>query len=178
MLRLAILTAIMTSMIVGPTPAQALSKVECSSQQKASTQLWCGKENVRRGNAALRFLRNNAHAGDSESRYSLRRSGRYLLLYGRKHINHATSRILPPHVDGWLCIHKAEGAWDDGGSPYYGGLQMSWNWMKAVPGGDAGKLPPLQQMWIAEKVSARHGFSYNWMRGQWPNTFPPCANYF
>jgi hypothetical protein len=36
----------------------------------------------------------------------------------------------------------------------------------------------MEQMWKAENVSAQHGFSYSWMRGQWPNTFPPCASHF
>ena len=30
----------------------------------------------------------------------------------------------PPHLAGWLCIHRYEGAWTDSGGPYYGGLQM------------------------------------------------------
>src|SRR5438105_3165592 len=28
----------------------------------------------------------------------------------------------PAHKSAWLCIHRYEGAWSDGGSPYYGGL--------------------------------------------------------
>lgn len=84
----------------------------------------------------------------------------------------------PAHYAGWMCIHSKEGAWNDPGAPYYGGLQMSWNWMGVVPGGDAGKLAPMHQMWLAERVSAKYGFSYSWMSGQWPNTFPPCAGYF
>lgn len=176
MRKLALLTFIIAMM--GTTPAQAVTKVKCSNEQPASQQLRCGKENVRRGNSALRFLRSNDNAGNSKSRHSLRRSGRYLVRYGRNHIAYATRRSLPPHTSGWLCIHKNEGAWNDGGSPYYGGLQMSWNWMNAVPGGDAGKLPAIQQMWIAERVSARHGFSHAWMSGQWPNTYPRCASYF
>lgn len=86
--------------------------------------------------------------------------------------------LRPAHYDGWICIHRREGAWNDPGRPYYGGLQMSWNWMSSVPGGDAGKLSPLTQMWIAERVSARYGFSWSWMSGQWPNTYPPCAAWF
>jgi hypothetical protein len=34
-------------------------------------------------------------------------------------------------TDGLLCIHGYEGAWNDPGSPYYGGLQMDVNFMLA-----------------------------------------------
>jgi hypothetical protein len=30
----------------------------------------------------------------------------------------------PPHRRQWLCIHHFEGAWNDPGPPYYGGLQI------------------------------------------------------
>lgn len=83
---------------------------------------------------------------------------------------------LPPHAAGWLCVHSREGAWNDEGAPYYGGLQMSYGWEGVVT--DAAQLTPAQQMWAAEKVAAQHGFSYSWMQGQWPETFPPCASYF
>src|SRR5262245_58093984 len=33
----------------------------------------------------------------------------------------------PAHRSAWLCIHRYEGAWTDGGSPYYGGLQMDFS---------------------------------------------------
>jgi hypothetical protein len=34
-------------------------------------------------------------------------------------------------TNGLLCIHQYEGAWNDPGSPYYGGLQMDYNFMQA-----------------------------------------------
>jgi hypothetical protein len=94
------------------------------------------------------------------------------------YVKRLAARLRPAHYNGWVCIHRLEGAWNDAGSPYFGGLQMSWNWMSAVPGGDAGKLAPMTQMWIAERAAAKHGFSWSWMQGQWPNTFPPCARWF
>ena len=30
----------------------------------------------------------------------------------------------PDHRSAWECIHRYEGAWKDGGAPYWGGLQM------------------------------------------------------
>lgn len=86
---------------------------------------------------------------------------------------------LPPHAAGWLCIHRGEGAWGavDPSGNYFNGLQMTYNWMGAIHG-NPNDYTPNQIIWIAEKVAAAHGFSYSWMRGQWPNTFPPCASYF
>lgn len=114
------------------------------------------------------------HDHAAGSQHWLRLDRRYL----RQLRQHRVLSGRPPHFDGWVCIHNREATWHDGGAPYYGGLQMSWNWMGAVPGGDASRLSPLIQMWIAERVSARHGFSYSWMHGQWPNTYPPCARFF
>jgi hypothetical protein len=84
----------------------------------------------------------------------------------------------PAHWRGWLCIHSREGAWNaDTGNGFYGGLQMTYNWMGVIRG-KASWYSPLKQMWAAERVSARYGFSWSWLRGQWPNTYPPCAGLF
>jgi len=80
------------------------------------------------------------------------------------------------HYDGWVCIHNREGAWNSQtGNGYYGGLQMTAGW-----GGvsNAALLSPAAQIALADGVAAQHGYSYSYMSGQWPNTFPPCAGYF
>lgn len=164
--------------LIGATKANSITRKKCSNRQTAQAQLRCGQENVRRGTTTLHFLRRHKKVGTSKSRKSVRRSAHYVINYGYRHIQRANYRMLPAHYNGWVCIHQREAAWNDANAPYYGGLQMSWNWMKAVPGGDAGKLSPLHQMRIAERVSATQGFSYDWMHGQWPNTYPPCASYF
>ena len=81
----------------------------------------------------------------------------------------------PPHYAGWLCIHRLEGSWQDDGAPYYGGLQMHEGWGGVY---HANLISPLAQMWLAEREAAKNGFSYAYMKGQWPNTFPPCAGHF
>ena len=53
---------------------------------------------------------------------------------------------------------------------------MSYGWMGVV--GNAALLSPARQMALAEQVAAQHGWSYSWMAGQWPNTYPPCAGLF
>jgi len=176
--KLAILTTAIAIVTIGSTPAQAsvAELVRCSTKHKVSTHLWCAKTNIRHGKQLLRFLRNNEKAGTVKSRKSVRRSGKYLVRYGSRHLRLAITRSRPPHYAGWICIHNLEGSWDDDGAPYYGGLQMSEGWMGVVH--HANHLSSIEQMWLAERVSARYGFSYSFMKGQWPNTFPPCANYF
>ena len=64
----------------------------------------------------------------------------------------------PPHKSAWLCIHRYEGAWSDGGSPYYGGLQMDIGFQASYGGpllatkGTAENWTPLEQMWVAERA--------------------------
>jgi hypothetical protein len=82
----------------------------------------------------------------------------------------------PPHLAGWLCIHRYEGAWTDGGGPYYGGLQMDLGFQRTYGArllrrkGTADNWSPLEQMWVAER--AHHsGRGYY----AWPNTARYCG---
>ena len=40
----------------------------------------------------------------------------------------------PPHMQQWMCIHHYEGAWNDVGGPYWGGLQMSLTFQERYGG--------------------------------------------
>ncbi len=80
-----------------------------------------------------------------------------------------------PHRALWLCIHSREGAWNDQGAPYYGGLQMTYGWDGLVE--NAALLSPAAQMRAAETGYRRSGYSVSWLEGQWPNTSPPCLAY-
>jgi hypothetical protein len=81
----------------------------------------------------------------------------------------------PPHRSAWLCIHRFEGAWTDGGAPYYGGLQMDVGFQQHYGGwlyvhkGTANHWSPLEQIWTAEKALKTRGF---W---PWPNTARYCG---
>jgi hypothetical protein len=90
----------------------------------------------------------------------------------------ARLRPQPGHVAGWSCIHNREAAaWSaNTGNGYYGGLQLSYGWAGRVR--NAALLTPAEQMAVAEAEAAGHGWSEPWMRGQWPNTYPPCAGLF
>jgi hypothetical protein len=82
-----------------------------------------------------------------------------------RHVRRLAAR--PPHKSGWLCIHRYEGSWHDGGDPYWGGLQMDRGFMRAyaprvlLRRGWADHWTALEQMWVAERAH-RSG------RGYWP----------
>lgn len=85
--------------------------------------------------------------------------------------------VLVPHYSAWLCIHSHEGAWNDSGDPYWGGLQMDRNFMSTYGsdmirkyGGYANVWSPLDQMIVAERA-------YRSGRGfyPWPNTARYCG---
>ena len=76
----------------------------------------------------------------------------------------------------FLCIHRYEGAWNDHGAPYWGGLQMDYGfqvtygreYLRAF--GTADHWPPSLQIAVAIRayLSGR-GFS------PWPNTARRCG---
>ena len=81
----------------------------------------------------------------------------------------------PPHKRAWLCIHRYEGSWRDGGDPYWGGLQMDRSFMRTyaprvlLRRGWANRWTPLEQMWVAERAR-RSGRGFY----AWPNTARFC----
>ncbi|HEX2044089.1 MAG TPA: hypothetical protein VHF23_00525 [Gaiellaceae bacterium] len=82
----------------------------------------------------------------------------------------------PPHRDAWLCIHAHEGAWNDTGAPYYGGLQMDLSFQRTYGSrllerkGTADNWTPLEQMWVAE-AALRAGRGFH----PWPNAARLCG---
>jgi len=68
-----------------------------------------------------------------------------------------------------MCIHHYEGAWNDAGAPYYGGLQMSLTFQQHWAGwllarkGTANHWTPLEQIWTASRAARSLGY-YPWPR--------------
>jgi hypothetical protein len=99
---------------------------------------------------------------------------------------HRLAALAPPvaHLAGWSCITNGAypGAPHEGNGyngPYVGPLGMTDPWAGySSPGPDWHLTPVLVVYAIAEKVAAAHGFDPGWMSGQWPNTYPPCADRF
>jgi hypothetical protein len=83
----------------------------------------------------------------------------------------------PPDFGAWLCIHRYEGSWTDGGGPYWGGLQMDYSFQARYGSwllrhkGTADHWSPLEQIWVAVRASHARGFS------PWPNTARYCGVY-
>jgi hypothetical protein len=84
----------------------------------------------------------------------------------------------PPHEDQWLCIHSHEAGWDNhdtGRNGHYGGLQMSFDFMRGYgpelygAKGTADHWTPLEQMWVAERAWRVRGFR------PWPETARMCG---
>jgi hypothetical protein len=81
----------------------------------------------------------------------------------------------PPALAGWMCIHHYEGAWNDSGGPYWGGLQMDLSFQQEYGGwllrtkGTANRWTPMEQIWVAVRAWRTRGFS------PWPNTARDCG---
>jgi len=79
-------------------------------------------------------------------------------------------------VRAFMCIHRYEGSWTDGGAPYYGGLQMDYSFQRTYGReflrafGTADHWTPGMQIAVAIKayLSGR-GFS------PWPETARRCG---
>ena len=78
----------------------------------------------------------------------------------------ARRALHPPFRSIWLCIHRYEASWHDGGAPYYGGLQMDVSFQLHYGRrlyrlkGTADHWTPLEQIWVAEKARrSGRGFS-------------------
>jgi hypothetical protein len=86
-------------------------------------------------------------------------------------------RVRLERYSAWVCIHRHEGAWNDSGDPYWGGLQMGRGFMLAYGrdmiarhhGGRADEWSPAEQIVVAERAYASRGFA------PWPNTARSCG---
>lgn len=74
-----------------------------------------------------------------------------------------------------LCVHKYEGAWNDPGWPYWGGMQMDRAFMQRHGGwiyrrlGTADHWPIRTQLLVAYRGWKVQGW------GAWPNTSRMCG---
>ena len=83
----------------------------------------------------------------------------------------------PPNwwVRDALCVHHYEGAWNDSGAPYYGGLQMDWNFQHTYGGwilrhhGTADHWRPVTQILVAYRGWKDRGWN------PWPKTARLCG---
>lgn len=162
-------------------------------------QLVLATRTVKVAESTLAFLRQYPRAGTPRVRARVWRNHRWLLRYGLAEQERAEGRLAqlreaarqraiarsrPAHYAGWSCItngatptspHEGNGY----NGPYTGPLGMTTPWMGHYPPGSDWVHSPVTAVYaIAESVAARYGFSYSFMAGQWPQTFPPCAGFF
>lgn len=84
---------------------------------------------------------------------------------------------VPPWINtAFLCIHSGEGSWTDPGAPYYGGLQMDYEFQSTYgptllrAKGTADHWTPTEQIHVAyEAYRSGRGFF------PWPNTARRCG---
>jgi hypothetical protein len=108
---------------------------------------------------------------------------RQQLKWTQKELQETRRKMTPPisHYAGWHCITYGAypGAPHEGhgyNGPYAGALQMTNPWM--CISADWAHMSDSAVYAIADRVARRYGYSYSFMKGQWPNTYPPCARYF
>lgn len=86
----------------------------------------------------------------------------------------------------WLCIHSKEGDWQDGGNPFWGGVQMNWSFMHSYgadmlrkygephgfsgANGWANPWTPAEQIMVARRARDSGRGYY-----PWPNTARACG---
>lgn len=91
----------------------------------------------------------------------------------------ASSKASVGHTDyvtsGLLCIHQYEGAWNDPGAPYYGGLQMDWNFMQAYGAAFLRRWGTADHWPIYAQLQAgRRGYQVQGWNA-WPTTARMCG---
>jgi hypothetical protein len=191
-LRKLVLTLIFAAVLIGGQTAHASSNaklMKCSSKMPVKWHLRCGQINVHKGKTALRFLRNNPKAGSKRSRSNLKRSAKYLIQYGRRHIRAAQWRGVPlpkSLSDAWAwynrsdtqCVVNHEGGFSSVNSAgYYGRFQMDVSFQKETHfgrwaysrWGTANNWPSWAQVVHAYDVWTRSGWS------RWPTYYNYCA---
>lgn len=102
----------------------------------------------------------------------------------RERVRDRSSLCWPAHHSLWLCIHSGEGDWEDGGWPYWGGLQMGAWFLETFmgitnPQGVVGangwyNAPTQYAQEAAAERAYRQNHSVAFLRGQWPRSSYGC----
>lgn len=135
--------------------------------------------------ATVRQIESSQKQNLAHARYLCNRGAHWQKRWGcqavkwlTRELNETEAVLHPPvtassHYQGWECIHGGEG--DSASGTYTGYLQMTTPWEGMSYNWHAMGRAVYS---IADRVAAAHKYDYNWMRGQWPNTYPPCSHYF
>jgi hypothetical protein len=102
----------------------------------------------------------------------------------QRELEQTRAKLVPPvgHLALWQCITTGAypGAPHEGNGyngQYSGPLGMTTPWAGHMPPGrDWVHSDPMAVYAIADQEAQKHSYSDGWMRGQWPATYPPCAD--
>jgi len=141
------------------------------------------KRQIQHDRTILRFFKHHPQIRTVERRHSVH--------FARVSLPIATAHLRPllaptyavggSDMAAWMCIHRQEGAWNDPGSPYWGGLQMDLSFQQTYGSeflrkyGTADHWPIAVQILVARR--ARDGYGRYKARGYspWPNTARNCG---
>lgn len=165
--------------LVGTNTAQAKMKVpqKCHRHMELRTLEHCQAYAVTYANTVVNFWRNHPRIFKGRTPKIVHREyARLKWLPGELAQTRAKLRPAIKYKSSWVCIHNYEGAWNDAGDPYWGGLQMDRQFMYtygrdmiAKYGGFANLWTPYDQMIVAERAhDSGRGFH------PWPNTARYC----
>jgi hypothetical protein len=170
-----ILVAVAALIWAAPASAQLVSRPHCSSMH-------CRADSQTQNLNHAKYLCNRG-------RHATKRWGCQAVQWLTRELKETRATLrkvaMPNHYAGWSCITNGAylGAPHEGNGynplGYSGPLGMTTPWAGYMPPGrDWVHASRAAVYAIAERVSARYGFSDSWMRSQWPQTYPPCAGYF
>lgn len=174
----AVLSCLVISLAAAST-AQAKWFLEPGKAEKIKSITWRIKaydRNIHVGKSVLRFTNTHKSLYTYKQWLRVRRDHKWMIRYSANRISELHWLMLPPNYRSWLCIHRGEGAWNDYGDPYWGGLQMNRGFMSTyapawlLRKGWANMWTPLEQMWVAERARASGRGFY-----PWPNTARACG---
>lgn len=150
-----------------------------------STNVAYVKRNLWHATTTLVWVKNHPQFGTRHSRAVLVKNATWQRRWAQNRLAVLVPRVQTAgHYAGWSCITNGAypGAAHEGNGyngSYTGPLGMTTPWAGHMPPGSDWVHSDVSAVYaIAEQEAAKHGFSYSWMQGQWPETFPPCAKYF
>lgn len=163
--RLAIACAFVASLATwGVAHAEAMTEPASSSARVSRNA--CRPQHLIDCQHAVSWWRKVAREGEDAIRWQKKER--------RRMAGEARAELGP--LSSWLCIHRGEGAWNDDGPIYKGGLQMDASFshtygadMFRKYGDDPHVWTPRDQIIVAERARKVRGFK------PWPNTARACG---
>lgn len=162
----------------------------CTSKLSPRAELACARTNRQHALATIvwaRATQRTVRFLDATPAFRLQRvvdDHRWLYRVMSVRVAEAQRRIAaaarPAHYALWSCITNGAypGAAHEGNGyngSYSGPLGMTTPWAGHYPPGSDWVHSDVVAVYaIAEKEYANRGYSSAWLRGQWPNTSPPC----